>query len=333
MLEAEVETDRREFTVAVALSIAAGERLALFGPSGSGKTTTLETIAGLVAPRAGRITLAGRVLTQTPRLAVPPWRRGIGLLRQDPGLFPHLTIRQNLCYGAGPRADPGRVAGTAAQLGIGGLLDRWPSEVSGGQAHRVALGRLLLARCDALLLDEPYTGLDAGLRRDLTDLVRAAVAERAVPAILVAHELAQAQAFADRLAVIDHGRILQSGPPDEVVRRPASRRVAGLVGYSGFVPAGSSPAVAAGVVAGVHPERVMAGPVDGRGPVLTGQVTGCRPAGAGWEAELAVAGTVVRCLLPERPAGDGAELVITLLDPPLFGPDGTLLPRPDQVRA
>jgi ABC-type sulfate/molybdate transport systems ATPase subunit len=343
VLEAEVETDRREFTVAVALSIAAGERLALFGPSGSGKTTTLETIAGLVAPRAGRITLAGRVLTQTPRLAVPPWRRGIGLLRQDPGLFPHLTIRQNLCYGAGHRADPERVAGTAAQLGIGGLLDHWPSDVSGGQAHRVALGRLLLARCDALLLDEPYTGLDAGLRRDLTGLVRAAVAERAVPAILVAHELAQAQAFADRLAVIDHGRILQSGPPDEVVRRPASRRVAELVGYSGFVPVGGSPGAAAGpgaagpgavdLVAGVHPERVVAGPVGGHGPVLTGQVTGWRPAGAGWEAELAVAGTAVRCLLPERPAGDGAELVITLLDPPLFGPDGMLLPRPDQVRA
>jgi ABC-type sulfate/molybdate transport systems ATPase subunit len=337
VLEAEVETDRREFTVAVALSIAAGERLALFGPSGSGKTTTLETIAGLVAPRAARITLAGRALTQTPRLAVPPWRRGIGLLRQDPGLFPHLTVRQNLCYGAGRRADGERVGGIAAQLGIGGLLERWPSEVSGGQAHRVALGRLLLARCDALLLDEPYTGLDAGLRRDLTDLVRAVVAERAVPAILVAHELAQAQAFADRLAVIDHGRILQSGPPDEVVRRPASRRVAELVGYSGFVPAGGSPAAAAGaeagVVAGVHPERVTAGAADGRGPVLTGQVTGCRPAGAGWEAELAVAGTAVHCLLPERPAGDGAELVITLLDPPLFGPDGVLLPRPDQVRA
>jgi ABC-type sulfate/molybdate transport systems ATPase subunit len=330
VLEAEVETDRREFTVVVALSIAAGERLALFGPSGSGKTTTLETIAGLVAPRVGRITLAGRVLTQTPQLAVPPWRRGIGLLRQDPGLFPHLTVGQNLRYGAGPRPDREQVGRIAAQLGIGGLLEHWPGEVSGGQAHRVALGRLLLARCDALLLDEPYTGLDAGLRRDLTDLVRAAVAERAVPAILVAHELAQAQAFADRLAVIDRGRILQSGPPDEVVRRPASRRVAELIGYQGFVPVdGYGP----GALAGVHPERVLAGSVPGRGPVLTGRVTGSRPAGAGWETELTVAGATVRCLLPERPASDGAELVVTLLDPPLFGPDGTLLPRPDQVRA
>ncbi|HEY6275737.1 MAG TPA: ABC transporter ATP-binding protein [Streptosporangiaceae bacterium] len=327
MLEAEFETDRREFTVALALSIAAGERLALFGPSGSGKTTTLETLAGLVAPRTGRVTLAGRVLTQTPRRAVPPWQRGVGLLRQDPGLFPHLTVGQNLGYGAGAHPDRERVGRIAAQLGIGGLLDRRPGEVSGGQAHRVALGRLLLARCEALLLDEPYTGLDAVLRRDLTDLVRAVVAERAVPAILVAHELAQAQAFADRLAVIDRGRLLQSGPPDEVVRRPASRRVAELVGYQGFV-AGAGP----GTVMGVHPERVVAGHSD-RGPVLTGKLTACRPAGAGWEAELATAGETIRCLLPERPPGDGGELVITLLDPPVFGPDGVLLPRPDQVRA
>ncbi len=312
MLEADVEIDRREFTIAVTLAVAPGERLALFGPSGSGKTTTLETIAGLVAPRRGRVTLAGRVLTQTPHLAVPPWRRGIGLLRQDPGLFPHLTIKQNLLYGA--HHDGAELARIAAELGIGGLLADWPRQVSGGQAHRVALGRLLLARCDALLLDEPYTGLDAGLRRDLTDLVRAIVAERKVPAVLVAHELAQAQAFADRLAVLDRGRVLQSGPPDEVVRRPVSRRVAELVGYQGFVPVGDC-------LAGVHPERVTPGADPGRGVVLTGRVLACRPAGASWEAEIAVADATIRILLPERPAGTGDELVMTLLDPPCFGPD------------
>ena len=104
MLDADVEVDRREFTVAVALRVAPGERLALFGPSGAGKTTVLEVIAGLVPPRRGRVVLGGRVLTQTsaPRRAVPPWQRRVGLLRQDPGLFPHLTVRQNLEYGAGP---------------------------------------------------------------------------------------------------------------------------------------------------------------------------------------------------------------------------------------
>jgi len=342
VLEADVEIDRREFTVAVTLTVAPGERLALFGPSGSGKTTTLETIAGLVAPGRGRVALAGRVLTQSwaPRHHVPPWRRGVGLLRQDPGLFPHLTVAQNLRYGAGPRPDAQRLAGIADRLGIGGLLDDWPHAVSGGQAHRVALGRLLLARCDALLLDEPYTGLDAGLRRDLTELVRSVVAERKVPAILVAHELAQAQAFADRLAVLDQGHILQCGPPDEVVRRPASRRVAELVGYQGFVPAPAGTGLAgtglagtglADTVAGVHPERVAVGADPGRGLVLTGRITAARPAGAGWEAEFgAPGGTMIRFFLPDRPE-TGSEMAITLLDPPLFGADGAALPH--QVRA
>ena len=111
-----------------------------------------------------------------------------------------------------------------------------PARLSGGQAHRAALGRLLLSHCDALLLDEPYTGLDVSLRRALTDLVVLLVAQRRVPAILVAHELAEAQAFADRLAVLDRGQVLQIGAPGEIVLRPAARRVAELVGYTAFVP-------------------------------------------------------------------------------------------------
>lgn len=332
MLEVDAEVDRRDFTVAVSFQVAPGERLALFGPSGSGKTTTLEAIAGLVAPRRARIVLNGRVLTSTepPRCAVPPWRRRTGLLRQDPGLFPHLTVRQNLEYGAG------RDAGTAplaARLGLEGLLDDRPARLSGGQAHRVAIGRLLLARCDALLLDEPYTGLDAGLRRVLTGLVRSLAADRGVPAVLVAHELAEAQAFADRLAVLERGRIAQLGTPDEVVLRPATRRVAELVGYQGFVPAavtGTGPG-GPGAVAGVHPDRVAAGAHPGRGPVLSGRVLATRPAGAGWEAELAVGGETVAVRLPEQPGGPG-ELVFTLLDPPWFAADGTLLPRAARVR-
>ena len=100
MLNADVEVDRRDFAVRAAVQVAPGERLALFGPSGAGKTTVLEAIAGLVTPRRGRITLGGRVLTSTdPRQAVPPWERRVGLLRQDPGLFPHLSVRANLAYG------------------------------------------------------------------------------------------------------------------------------------------------------------------------------------------------------------------------------------------
>jgi molybdate transport system ATP-binding protein len=309
VLDVDVEVDRRDFTVRAELSVAPGERLALFGPSGAGKTTLLEAIAGLVRPRRARITLGGRVLTATgpPRQAVPPWRRRVGLLRQDPALFPHLSVRANLTYGPGAGSSAADLAGLAGVLGIGELLPVMPAALSGGQAHRVALGRLLLARCDALLLDEPYTGLDARLRRTLTDLVWRLVAERAVPGVLVAHELADAQAFADRLAVLDSGVVLQVGAPDEVVLRPASRRVAELVGYLGFVPAGPWALPGRAALAGVHPERVVAGSHPGRGLVLTGR-------------------------LASRPA-PGGELVVTVLDPPCFGEDGTALPPPPSAGA
>ena len=168
-----------------------------------------------------------------------------------------------------------------------------PARLSGGQAHRVALGRLLLSHCDALLLDEPYAGLDSSLRRTLTDLVGPLVAQRAVPSILVAHELAEAQAFADRLAVLDRRPDPAEGAPGEVVLRPATRRVAELVGYTAFVPVRS----ASGGLgrARRHPRRRSALPP---GSTRTGSSAAatrtwawcwpassasCRPAGALWE--------------------------------------------------
>jgi molybdate transport system ATP-binding protein len=335
VLEADVEVDRREFAVRAQLSVAPGERLALFGPSGAGKTTLLEVIAGLVPARRARIALGGRVLTSTarPAVAIPPWRRRVGLLRQDPGLFPHLTVAGNLRYGLGagpPRPGAPGLAELAGLLGIAGVLEAMPARLSGGQAHRVALGRLLLAPCDALLLDEPYAGLDASLRRALTGLVRDLVTDREVPSVLVAHELAEAQAFADRLVVLDRGTVLQSGAPGEVVRKPASRRVAGLVGYLGFVPAAGPAAGSAGDsrVAGIHPDRVVPGAEPGRGLVLAGTLTAVRPSGAGWEADLLTAGVPVTCHLAEPPGEAGGLVTLTALDPPWFGPDGAAVAGP-----
>jgi ABC-type sulfate/molybdate transport systems ATPase subunit len=349
VLNVDVEADRRDFTVRAAFDVADGERVALFGPSGAGKTTVLEVIAGLVEPRSCRIELGGRTLTSTgaPRVAVPPWERRVGLLRQDPGLFPHLSVRANLTYARSARPGRGGRQGAgvelteiASSLGIEGLLAAMPARLSGGQRHRVALGRLLLARCDALLLDEPFASLDAALRRSLTALVKELSSHRSVPSVLVTHQLSDAQAFADRLLVMDAGAILQAGAPDQVVLRPASRRVAELVGYLGFVPTGgaarapgasaevSVPGVAAqsgpaGVVAGVHPDRVLAGADPARGLVVTAAVTAARPSGAGWEADLLVADAPFTCRLPSRL--DGAQVSVTLLDPPYFGPDGALL--------
>jgi molybdate transport system ATP-binding protein len=337
VLEADVEVDRRDFTVRAAICVAPGERLALFGPSGAGKTTLLEVIAGLVTPRRGQVTLAGRVLTSTqrPAAAVPPWQRRVGLLRQDPGLFPHLSVRRNLTYAPTADASAAEVAQLAEALGLRGLLAVMPARLSGGQAHRVALGRLLLAHCDTLLLDEPFTGLDASLRRVLTGLVIQLVTEREIPAVLVAHELADAQAFADRLVIIDRGALLQDGAPDEVVRRPAARRVAELVGYLGFVPVrvpgpgGHAEGAAAGIVAGVHPERVTLGAHPEHGIVLTGTITAGRPAGAAWEADLRIGTADITCRLPDRPAGQAGQLVVTALAPPCFGPDGRAVQLPD----
>jgi molybdate transport system ATP-binding protein len=327
VLDADVEVDRREFTVRVALQVAPGERLALFGPSGAGKTTLLEVIAGLIEPRRGRIELGGRILTSTtpPVSAVPAWQRRVGLLRQNPGLFPHLSVRDNLCYAPTASPSPAELSELASVLGIESLLPAMPARLSGGQAHRVALGRLLLAQCDTLLLDEPYTGLDVSLRRILTDLVRSLVAERSVPSILVTHELADAQAFADRLAVLDRGSILQAGKPHEVVLWPASRRVAELIGYLGFVPDGES-------VAGVHPERVIAGAHADRGLVLSGVVVASRPAGAGWEVDLRIGEGRVTCRLPDRPPPPESQLVVTAVSPPYFGADGNAI-SPARTRA
>jgi ABC-type sulfate/molybdate transport systems ATPase subunit len=353
VLRADVEVDRRDFTVRAAIAVAPGERLALFGPSGAGKSTLLETIAGLVHPKTGTVELAGRTLTRTtaPRVAVPPWQRRIGLLRQDPGLFPHLSVRDNLCYARTADAHGGELTELADALGIGGLLAAMPARLSGGQQHRAALARLLLARCDALLLDEPYSGLDAALRRTLTTLVVRLVTERGVPAVLVAHELADAQAFATRMAVLDHGQILQVGTPDQVVLRPASVRVAELVGYLGFAPLPGRP----GVTAGIHPDRVVAGRAAAPGEpgegfrmivppgesvvVLAGRVAASRPAGAGWEVDLRLAdgqpsGSTLTCRLPDRPGPDGSELTVTAIDPPLFGPEGLALAgAPDAAAA
>jgi ABC-type sugar transport system ATPase subunit len=311
VLTADVEVDRRDFTVRAALRVAAGERVALFGPSGAGKTTILEAIAGLVSPRQGVIELNGRGLT-----SVPPWQRRVGLLRQDPGLFPHLSVRANLTYARSAAPSAAELGELAAQLGIEGLLQAMPARLSGGQRHRVALGRLLLARCDTLLLDEPFASLDAALRRSLTALVKDLAEERSVPSLLVTHQLPDAQAFADRLAVMDRGAVLQTGAPDAVVLRPASRRVAELVGYLGFVPAGE-----AGMVAGVHPDRVTLGQDAARGLVVSGTVTAARPNGAGWEADLRAGDVAFTCRVPDRPSG---RVWVTVLDPPYFGADGTL---------
>jgi ABC-type sulfate/molybdate transport systems ATPase subunit len=361
VLDVDIEVDRREFTVAARFRAGPGERLALFGMSGAGKTTVLEAIAGLVSPRRGHVVVAGRTLTSSePPVAVPVWRRRVGLLRQDPALFPHLSVRENLLYAPGAGSRGAELADLAGRLGLDGLLDARPAALSGGQAHRAALARLLLAHCDTLLLDEPYTGLDAASGRQLTMVLRELVAARGIPAVLVAHELAEAQAFADRIVVIDRGRIIQVAAPHEIVLHPAVRRVAELVGYRGFVPVTPEGSLAedrvaedrvaedrvaegsvaedgeagrGGAVAGVHPGRVQPGAHPGLGVVLRGTVRAWRPLGAGWEADIEVGGAAVGGHFAEQVAAEGESLTFTAVGAPIFGADGRLLAHSEEVRA
>ena len=317
MLELDVSVERRDLVVEVALSVARGERVALFGPSGAGKTTLLETVAGLAWPVTGAVTLNGRTLTATlpRRVRVPVWQRRTGLLRQQIGLFPHLSVAENLAFARHGLGRTGARDALAARLGVTSLLHERPGTLSGGQCQRVALCRLLLADVEALLLDEPYTGLDAELRRTATDTISEAATQRGLPAVLVAHELTEAQAFADRLGIVDRGHLVQIGEPHRVVCRPASRRVAEIVGYRSFVPRESG-----STVIGVHPGRVVAGAHHGAGIVLSGPVVDRRAAGARWEVDVEVAGVRVTCELDDLPPA--ATTAVTVLDPPIFAPDG-----------
>jgi ABC-type Fe3+/spermidine/putrescine transport system ATPase subunit len=249
-LEIAVRVGRGDFDVAADLRIDPGERLALFGPSGAGKTTLLETIAGLVDPHSGAVRLGDEVLSRpahagTSRRRAPALSRRIGgiappraavehvsLVRQPPGLFPHLDVEQNIGYG---RAVPALVATTMERLGLLAHRRARPRALSGGQAQRVAVARALARRFSVLLLDEPLSGLDPATRAICSELVRERCAEEGSAAVLVTHDLAEAQAFGDRMAVVDEGVVLALGNPHDVVASPGSRRVAEVVGYEAFL--------------------------------------------------------------------------------------------------
>lgn len=321
MLDVALRVERRRFAVEAAFRVGAGERLGLYGPSGSGKSTVLDAVAGLVPLDGGRVLLEGRDLC-----GVPLWERRVGLLRQRPALFPHLSVAENVRYGVGRRSggDGGdrtaREAALCERLGIDGLLSAYPGQLSGGQAQRVALARALQAPARVLLLDEPFQGLDAPLRAELVRLVRDEAAERALPVVLVAHELAEVQAFAERIGVLADGRLLQLAGAAELVRRPATAEVARLVGYVAVLPAGRG-----GDLVGVHPDRVRFGAAPEVGPVLEGRLGRVVPHGARFLAEVELAGQLVALGCDLVPGEPGRPVQCTLVDPPRFGPDGRLL--------
>lgn len=234
-LRADIVVEREHFAVEVAVQAAVGETVAVMGPSGAGKSTLLQALAGLEPLTAGQIDVAGRVVDRVsaPRVRTTPMNRGIVLLGQDARLFPHLSVRENVAFG--PRA-AGADAGSArdladewlARVGLRGAGGRMPRELSGGEGQRVAVARALAASPRAVLLDEPLVALDPATAGDIRQMLRDQLA--GITTIAVTHDAADAVALAERLVIIEAGRVTQSGPVRAVLSAPASEFVASIAG-------------------------------------------------------------------------------------------------------
>lgn len=230
----------------VDLSVDAGECCVVLGPNGAGKSVLLETLAGFYSPRVGRICVEGRDVSH-----VAPEHRDIALLFQDFTLFPHLTVAQNIAFGLGRRARSGRSLRCLDDLlhrfGLSHLRDRSPQYLSGGEKQKVALARAMAVEPRVFLFDEPASALDAATRTELQESLKQFLKEAHVPAAYVTHDHLEARALADRLLVLDQGRVMQSGDSETVFNRPANPFVAEFVGVETLVE---------GRVLGVNDDRI-----------------------------------------------------------------------------
>jgi ABC-type Fe3+/spermidine/putrescine transport system ATPase subunit len=291
------------FHVDAEIEVERGESLVILGPSGSGKTLLLETVAGF-HPHDGPVTLDGERVSDTA-----PEKRDFGFVFQDYALFPHMTVRENVDFGSryhdGTR-DPDELL---AELGVGGLSDRYPPTLSGGEQQRVALARALAVRPEVMLLDEPLAALDVPTRQALRDDLADVLAD--VTAVYVTHNRTTARALADRIAVMNDGRIVQVGTPEDVFERPDSPLVARFTG-SNVVDLADAPSIrealpgtAEGVVA-VRPEAVVWGD-DGD---VSGTVERVVREDATNRVAVAVDDIVVE-MFAERPPSVGEEVWLT----------------------
>ncbi len=220
----------------VTLSVQRGDFVALLGPSGCGKTTVLRMLAGLERPDKGHIEIGGTTVA-APGLTLPPEQRKVGMVFQEYALFPHLSVRGNVAFGL--RGMPDRDQRVDKVLELVDLTDiqhRGPHALSGGQQQRVAIARALAPGPDVILLDEPFSNLDAALRQRVRQEIREILLHAGVTTVFVTHDQEEALSLSDHLAVMIEGQIMQFGPPEELYRFPATKAVAAFLGDTNFLP-------------------------------------------------------------------------------------------------
>jgi molybdate transport system ATP-binding protein len=305
-LDARVVVARGTLSVDVELAVADGEVLAVLGPNGAGKSTVLRVLAGLLRPDGGRVVVDGDRIWDDGAVHVPPHARPLGMVFQDHLLFPHLSVTENVAFGLrsrGVRRAEARAATVPwlARVGLAGLGDRRPGELSGGQAQRAALARALVGDPRVLLLDEPLSALDARTRLTVRAELHRHLGDYAGSAVLVTHDPIDAMALADRVVVVEDGRVVQAGTPAEVARRPRTDYVARLVGLVLLPGTGTGPQVA------LNGGGLVAIAEEASGPVFVAirpesvSLYLQRPAGSPrnvWPLRLVAAtphGSVVRC--------------------------------------
>ena len=231
--------DRPPAVDGLSFTLERGQILALLGPSGCGKTTTLRLIAGFEALDEGQVSIAGSVIASAGGTGVPPEERGVGVVFQDYALFPHLTVADNVAFGLRRRPRTERAIRVRQILDLVGLTDfaqRYPHELSGGQQQRVAAARALAPAPALILLDEPFSNLDADLRAQMRDEVEKILRATNTTAIFVTHDQEEAFTIADQVGVLNRGRLEQLGPPETIYHHPATPFVAEFVGAADFLP-------------------------------------------------------------------------------------------------
>jgi len=235
-LAADFETTRGDFTLSFRATLAAGSVVAVLGPNGAGKTTLLRTIAGLQGVDTGSLAIGARTVDDGDAFT-DPGERAVGVVFQDYALFPHMSVLENVAFGPRSRGTGARASRALAQdaldrFGIGDLADRRPARISGGQAQRVALARALVTQPDVLLLDEPLAALDIETREAVRAELDVALADFPGCTVLVTHDPLDALLLADRIIVLEDGRIVQDAAPVELARRPVTPYVAALMGVT-----------------------------------------------------------------------------------------------------